>query len=277
MEQRLTVFVDEGGDAGVRDGLGYATTMHEWFSIGAVVVRSTRELEAVEWVKDIREKCRVFQSNDIHYYKLKQDRRIQACQLLSERPARAFCVVSHKSNIRAHVSRKLGKLSAMEYYNWCTRFLLERIMYWAQDFYAQEKCAPLPLSIVFSENKGHNYDKMFSYFELLNMQARNHAFKLKPKAWNPDMMDRAYWSIEAHNKRAGLQLADLVASAFLQSANHTSPNFEQSAAKALTKIMAHDKRKKTHADLGLTLLPLKDQAKIPPEARPIFEHYGYVF
>lgn len=276
MENQLTVFIDEGGDAGVRDGLDYAHTRHEWFSIGALIIRSSRELEAVKWVQHIRDQCRSSQSPDLHYHKLKEDRRVQACEILSKRPAKALCVVSHKSNVRAHVSPKLGKLKAMQYYNWCTRLLLERVMFWAAEFYISQDAPIQPLRIIFSENRGHNYEEMFGYFETLNMQAELGRFKLKPKAWIPAMMVRDFWAVQPHNKIAGLQLADLVASAFLQAANSNSNNFNQSAAEALKKIMASSKNG-DFADVGVTVWPLRDQAPVPVAARPIFQHYGYVF
>ena len=276
MTDQLTVYIDEGGDPGIKDGLAYSETRYEWLSIGALVVRSKRDLETVSWVQHIREQCRSTQSLDLHYYKLREDRRIQACSILAKRPAKAFCVLSHKTNAREHISPKLGKLKAMQYYNWCTRLLLERVMFWATEFYSAEKSKPAPLKIIFSENLGHDYEGMFAYFEMLNMQARLGRFEKRPKAWVPEMMSKSYWDVKPHKKLAGLQLADLVASAFLQSANSNANNFCQDAAKALAPIMARGKHSGT-PDIGVTAWPLKWQAPLPEAARPIFEHYGYVF
>jgi hypothetical protein len=93
MKSDLTIYIDEGGDHGVRDGLHYLETMHEWFSIGAFVVRTSLDQETSQIVDEIKDKCRVWQSPTLHYYKLKEDRRTQACSILAEKRARAFCVV----------------------------------------------------------------------------------------------------------------------------------------------------------------------------------------
>jgi Protein of unknown function (DUF3800) len=276
MDSRLTVYIDEGGDSGVKDGLRYHGTRHEWFSLGALVVRSSRDIETVKWVHKIRQECRVFQTPDLHYYKLQPERRIQSCKILGNRPAKAFCLLSHKTNAREHQSKALGRFSASDFYNWCTRLLLERIMFWAKDFYRTENVPIQPFNIIFSENKGHNYNGMFSYFQKLNMQFHNGGHKLPAKIWVPDLIDPSCWSVQPHKKIAGLQLADLVASSFLQAANSYSENFDQLAALSLEKIIAKDSRG-IAADVGLTLWPLKDQAPIPVAARPIFEHFGYKF
>lgn len=276
MDSDLCVYIDEGGDPGIRDGLAHADTRYEWFSTGAIVVRKSRGSETVDWVKAIKSGCNSHQTPDLHYAKLNQDRRVQACKLLAKQPARAFCLLSHKSNLRQHVSPKLGQMKAMEYANWCNRLLLERIMHWAADFYQSENSQPRPLELTFSENKGHSYPKMFSYFETLNMQAKAGGFKLKAKAWHSEMMVRDYWKVIPHEKNAGVQLADVVASAFFQSANFQSPTFNQEAAKALAPIMARDPQGAI-INTGVTGWPLPSQGLLPKQARPIFEFYGYKF
>src|SRR3546814_8155682 len=40
-----------------------------------------------------------------------------------------------------------------------------------------------PATFVFSENKGHDYEHMRSYFENLNFQNRYSTMHLKPKRW----------------------------------------------------------------------------------------------
>lgn len=276
MDTDLCVYIDEGGDPGIRDGLAHAETRYEWFSIGAIVVRKSRTRDVVDWVKEIKSACNSYQTSDLHYVKLNQDRRVQACRLLARLPVRAFCLLSHKSNLRQHVSAKLGKMKPNEYTNWCTRLLLERVMHWAENFYLNQNCESKPLDLIFSENRGHNYTAMFSYFETLNMQARSGGFKLKAKAWNPEMMDRNCWKVIPHEKNAGVQLADVVASAFLQSANFQSPTFNQDAAEALAPIMARDV-KGLICNNGVTGWPLPSQGQLPAKARSIFEFYGYEF
>lgn len=280
----LTVYIDEGGDSGIRDGLHYSSTRYEWFTIAAYVLRTDNTADAQAVRDQILHECRCRQMTDLHYHKLKEDRRSQACRILSGHSARAFVLASHKSNLREHVNPKLGSMSPGEFYNWCSRLLLERVMDFAaldqaaarqRDPQLADRPAP-PLELVFSENKGHDYEAMFAYFETCNLQAAGRSFKLKPKAWLPSLMDRSHWSVVPHSDLAGLQLADVVASAFLQGANSNSSNHDASKAMSLSRIMAKD-RHGAFANAGVTLWPLSKHGPIPPAARPLFKFYGYTF
>lgn len=276
MESRLTVYIDEGGDNGVKDGLWYHGTRHEWFTLAAYVVRSDNSADLVSVRDELLSGANARQAANLHYYKLKEDRRQQVCGILATKSARAFAFASHKSNMREHVNPKLGMMKAREFYHWCCRLLLERVMEFASLDATAKRYAPAPLELIFSENAGLKYDAMFGYFETITQQARLGQFKLKPKCWVPEMMDRRCWKVEPHAKLAGLQLADVVASAFQQGANSVAANYNTGPAKSLSPIMARGPRNQ-HCNSGVTLWPLKKQAPIPMEARSLFEHYGYVW
>ena len=196
MDSDLTVFIDEGGDSGIRDGLHYAQAQHEWFSLGALLIRTSRERDMDVCLDKIKDECRVWQSPTLHYYKLKEDRRAQACEILSTKPIQAFCVVSNKTNMREYVNPNLGKMSSNEFYNWCTRILLERVMDRAERFYKKEGIPVRPLKIIFSENQAINYDALFGYLDMVNSQESNgRPPKLRSKKWEPKMMQRNMWSV----------------------------------------------------------------------------------
>lgn len=272
----LTVYIDEGGDSGVRDGLRFQHTRHEWFSLGAFVVRNEVEPDTVGWRNEIMQAANVRQYPSLHYYKLKPNRRSQVCQILGRKPARALCLLSHKENMRSYYNDVLGKFDAATFYNWCCRLLLERVIELAEIDLKKPPQGPEPLIIRFSENLGHDYERMFNYFELLNMQAERSSMVLKPKRWNASLMVRQNWSVVPHDNLAGLQLVDTVASAFLQSANSNAENHDTEPARNLERIVARGRDGKK-ANAGVTLWPLKSQAPIPVTARPIFEYYGYRF
>lgn len=272
----LTIFIDEGGDSGVRDGLRFHHSRHEWFSLGAYVVRTDTQDLTVEIRDEIMREAKVTQSPTLHYYKLKPDRRKQACTILGKKSARAFCLMSHKTNMRSYYNEVLGKFDAIKFYNWCSRLLLERIMEFAE-LDAKERGVEIePAHFVFSENKGHDYDGLKAYYRLLNYQAENDIFKLRPKRWIPGFVTEERISVQPHDSLAGLQLADVVASAFLQGANSHANNHDPAPASELQKIVAKD-AKGVRANCGLTLWPLPSQAEIPECARPIFETFGYKF
>jgi hypothetical protein len=275
---KLTIYIDEGGDSGVKDGLRYHGTRYEWLVLAAYIVR-TKNLTNCDVVRnEIINKCKIRQSPDIHYYKMKEDRRQQACEILSKHPAQAIVFLSHKSNMREHQNTILGQTDSQKFYNWCTKLLLERVLEFCH-LDSIEKNYPLePIDIIFSEIKSHDYDGMFGYFENMNLQKIQGKGKLRPKFWLPEMMKRENWRVAAHETNAGLQLVDIVASSFLQGANSNSQSFNPERAKTLKPIIARNKNNIIRGN-GVTLWPLPRThgANIPTEARPLFEFYGYDF
>lgn len=276
MDSAITVYIDEGGDPGVKDGLKFTDTRYEWFTLGAYVIRTENEPFAVETVGRVLSLIKGGQRPDLHYAQLPSGVRKPACEYIATRPARAFCLLSHKTNLREYQNPILGQMKAGEYYNWCTRLLLERVMFWYAIVIAKNEVSRLPLKIVFSERGGHDYDHMFSYFERLKDQARSSGFKKSPKLFDPNMLERSLWSIESHSRFAGLQLADAIASAFYQAANRKSPNWSLGPAMALSPIIAED-AKGSARDVGVTVWPLSHQGKLPEDSRQIFARYGYRF
>lgn len=272
----ITVFIDEGGDPGVKDGLKFCDTRYEWFTLGAYVIRTENEPNAVATVRKIMEGVKGYQKPDLHYANLPLASRVPACRYIATVPSRAFCLLSHKTNLREYTNPILGKMKSSQFYNWCCRLLLERVMYWYRQQIDNGDVAENPIKIVFSERGGHDYEHMFSYFERLIDQAKHGGFKKKPKCFEASMMNRSHWSIEPHSKIAGLQLADAIASAFYQAANRRSPNWAVEPARALAPIMG-ERLGGSACDVGVTVWPLYHQAKLPDDTHQIFKHYGYRF
>jgi hypothetical protein len=275
MPPALTINIDEAGDPGVKDGLRYLGERHEWMCFGALAVRSVREPQVRDWVRELREEARSRQSAVLHYTKISRDRRTAVASLLAKKPCQAFVLASHKSNLRDYINPRIGSMGADTFYNWCFRLLLERVTAWAERWQKRELRDLEPLEIILEERGGHDYDHLFAYIDRLRMQAETGTLLLKGPGLHPTLLDRTYWRVERKSAWAGLQLADLVASAFYQAANAASPAFDPEPAIALRPIIARNGTDAVNA--GLTLFPLPHQAVVPPECRRIFEEFGYGF
>jgi hypothetical protein len=272
MGPALTVFIDEGGDPGVRDGLRYAAGRHEWLCLSAVAVRSSREADLADWIAEMRAAANSRQAGALHYARITSERRKSVCEAFAKKPARCFVLASHKSNMREYINERIGRMmEGGKFYNWCTRLLLERVTAWAADWQMKEIGHVEPLSVVFAHRGGHDYDHFFSYVDLLAMQSRNGTLFLKSNGLHPETLDRTNWKVLPAERWAGLQLADTVASAFYQAANVASPTWDIEPAKALAPIMAGG------ANEGVTVWPLPAQAELPEASRPILRQYGYRF
>lgn len=240
-------------------------------------MRTTRSLAPVRWVKELRDIAASTHAQHLHYARLGVGRRLAVCEHLAQKPFRAFCVASNKTNLRQYSNQKLGQFSKGDkFYNWCVRLLFERITAWAEDWYRQEELAPAPLEIVFARRGGHGYRHMFAYFDLLRMQVANGTLVLKSGGLAPPSLERTHWRVAPAESVAGCQIADVIVSAVYQGVNSASPNWDMQPALSLEPIFAKGDDQLA-ANVGLTAWPLVHQAEIPEDSRPLFEAFGYQF
>lgn len=278
MHSPLTIFIDEAGDPGVRDGLHYRATRHEWLCLSAVIVSSEIEPSLTEWVREMREAARATQGGSLHYHRIKTDRRTAVCEIFAEKQARAIVLASHKSNLREYINPRIRQmLDAGTFYNFCIRILLERVTAFCEAWFIDRRAGVLgPLEIIFATRGGHDFGAFLGYIDTLKFQAENGKLKLKGPGLAPALLDRSLWRSEPAETRAGLQLADTVASAFYQAANVASPSWDLGPARALKPIMVGATKSRA-VNRGVTVWPLADQAPVPEASRAIFHEFGYKF
>lgn len=273
------VYIDEAGDPGIKTKADTSDQALEWFTLGAVVVDIRRDPEVVGWVRDMREAVRTQTLlSPIHYRKLSQSNQRRVCRMLSSKPVRLFAVATHKTNMRGYQNTRMGKpLGRGEFYNWCIRLLLERISTWCARRAKRDFGKIRPMKLVFSERGGHDYEHLFKYLAVLEQQTLNGGLFLKAKHIIPGLVRRELCLVQPHSMIAGLQLADITASAIFQAANTNSTTHDLEPALSLKARAAREGSKHSPADFGLTAWPRPDQAPIPLRDRLIFEKYGYYF
>ena len=272
---RISLFIDEAGDPGVRDGLRYIGDRHEWMCVAAVVVRTSRTSDLVDWVKEMRLAAKSTQSGSLHFHKVHRSRRQAVCEVLASKPCKAFVVASHKSNLREYINPRLQQMiSSGKFYNWCLRLLLERATAWVEDWQREQLGGIEPFYAQFGE-RGHDWEHFFHYVDKLEMQSRHHTLMLRGPGLHHKLLDRSHWKVEQAAASAGIQLADTVASAFYQAANSASPAHDLDPALALRPILPSINGVAKNA--GVTVFPLPKQAPVPSSDRAIFEAFGYAY
>jgi len=276
-EPRYAIFVDEAGDPGIRN----VSPLHpngssEWFTMAAVVIDQTRDADTVEWVRSIKEAVRQTQRADLHYAKLPiGGRRREACEMLSALPCRAFVVASHKINMSGFENSRAAKRDSQNFfYNWVMRVLLERSTNWIREHSLRTYGEVHKARVVLSAAGGLRYTQTVAYHELLRMQSQGKGPYLNKGniAW--DVISPSLYETVQANRNAGVQLADLAASAFYQAANASARSWDLEPALALRKIIPT--KRKSAANCGVTLMPLKpSDRRLGPDQKRIFEAYGY--
>lgn len=273
------VYIDEAGDPGIKTKADTSDQALEWFTLGAVVVDIRRDPDVVDWLRDMREAVRA-QSllSPLHYRKLSQSNQRRVCRMLSTKPVRLFAVATHKTNMRGYQNERMGKsLGKGEFYNWCVRLLLERVSSWCARRSKREFGEVRPAKVIFSERGGHDYEHLFAYLGILEQQTLHGGLVLKARHIVPGVIRRNQCIVRPHGVIAGLQLADITASALFQAANTSSRTHDLEPARSLRTRIAREGKQPSPADFGLTAWPRPVHAPIPEQDRPIFEDYGYLF
>lgn len=271
------LYIDEAGD----DGLKRVKPMDvdgssEWLCIGALLIRREFEDFVVDWVREIRRDINALQSPALHYRRLSDTKKRRACIMVASRPCRFFAVLSNKKNMRGHVNERAAKRGGKQwYYNYCVRLLMER----ATDYVLRDSVKrygePRCVKVIFSLRGGHSYGQTKAYWEILKAQAAGGTTYLQKREIAYQVLRFNLVEYVPHQQIAGLQLADIVASAFFQAADALGSNWNTKPALDLRPRMATERG--VVADYGLVLQPTTWKARLSKKQQTIFDEYGYSF
>jgi hypothetical protein len=276
---QFVAYIDEAGDPGLKrvrpiDENGAS----EWLVLGAVVVRAGHKSEMIDWVREMRSNLGVKQRPDLHYRKLSPTRKLSLCNQIAAKNLRAFAILSNKKNMRRYYNPNAEKRGGQQwFYNFCNRLLLERITDYCLRRSIKEKGTPGKVKIIFSERGGLRYSQTQAYIELLRTQSRAKTLYLKKRDIKWEVLDYRLLEARPHDTVAGLQLADVVASAFYQAVDFLGPGtWDTRFAEALEPRIAREGS--IVRDYGVALQPTPpSKGELTPEQKKIFQFYGYHF
>lgn len=250
MAHSYIAYIDESGDDGlgryrIPGQVGGSST---WLTVSATICRMSRDLEMVEWRNEIRSKLGSrAEKKPLHFKDMNHGQRTMASQILSTKALRGVCVMANKSVISPGTYTEKNQL-----YFYLCRYLIERLSWLCRDLRRIVPEGDGRVKIVFSRRGGLSYEAFRAYL-------------LKLKSFN-DPAIRINWpvidinDIEAqdHGKRAGLQIADIVASSITSG---VEPDFygncELKYAEALKPVIYS--RRGNYLSYGVKLYPGADR------------------
>ena len=272
-------YIDESGDIGLRtvvpiDPKGAS----EWLVIAAVVVRAENEQNIAEWLRDIRVKAKSTQSPDLHFKTLSDAQATVVCGELAERDLRIFVVISNKQNMRQHRNERAAKVSGTKHYIYwfLCRLLLERVTEFCED---RNKISGTPwkkLRVEFSKRSDLNYTHLTNYLTKLWLQDGVGRVFLNKGNIRWSVFDHRHVFAYDHRSRAGLQLADVAASAFYRAINRDATNPPNPLFAKLLKPRVWPGHRRDTFDTGFKVLPFPLRvANLTDDQKEVFREYGY--
>ena len=191
---------------------------------------------------------------------------------------RYFVVASNKKNMRQYRNPQAEAVALHKhnwFYNYCIRVALERVSQWCAERSILEFNEPRHVKLVFSRRGGHSYRHVQTYTHLLANQVERGTIYQTARVPDFRVLDHRLIDVIDHNKSAGCQIADVVASAFFQAANAGLKRWNTEYAEALEPRMARDKGRKC-ANYGVTLLPWRNWSlQLTDAQKKIFRFYDY--
>jgi hypothetical protein len=272
------LYIDEAGDDGIQTVRPIdANGASEWLIFGAVLVRSSNGVQAVDWIRNFRSTIKGAQRPDLHFYTLSDTKRLAVCEYLATLPVRCFAVISNKRNMRGYRNERAEKIySKNPFYNWLLRLLLERATNYCAARTMKDYGEPRTMRIEIGARGGFFLSQFKAYLTWICNQSKAGSLYLTKGdlAWN--MID--VYEIETFPaaKRAGIQLADIVASAFKQAVElRPDGTCRTMYAEAPRPRLAFDKHGRI-PDFGIKIMPHPFWKAGAVDAQiAILERFGY--
>ena len=236
--KNYTVYIDEAGDEGFgKLAAGPIGGQSNWFVIGACIVTRENDLKLPAWRDKILGRFPKKKTSDLHFRDLKHEQKVVACQEISEMTLTGCVALSNKATIPGtryeEIFKKKGYL-----YNFVLRWVLERVT----SFCEQDALGfQAKLKVVFSRRANTDYQTMKDYLILMR-DGREVIRPVRSIRWK--VLDIENIAVENHSKWAGLQIADVITSAFFCGVEpNPYGNYEHSYGKLLRPRLIADKNK----------------------------------
>ncbi len=127
MAHSFVAYLDESGDDGISKFRSRGNEgCSQWLTISCLLARMTNDLDLVQWRDEISSSIPHRTKRDIHFREFNHEQKLNACQLLAQKPVRLFSVLSNKTTIPSHSRKDLFKEKNTLYWYLC-RHLTERI------------------------------------------------------------------------------------------------------------------------------------------------------
>ena len=253
MSHSYIAYVDESGDDGLvkfrepgADG-GSST----WLTISACIIRASRDLDAVKWRDEIGAGLPNRQRRDIHFQNMNHSQRTMAAQVLATKQLRLLHVISNKPTIPDGTYNEKNRL-----YFYLTRYLIERISWFCRDMRPNVPEGDGRVKIVFSRRGKMSYGDFRDYLTRL----RDHV----ETTIHWPVIDIDGIDAQDHSRIAGLQLADVGASAYSAALEPDKYGNCESRYAEILKPLVYN-RNANYLSYGLKLVPDLNQLALTQE------------
>jgi hypothetical protein len=197
----FNVYIDEAGDEGFvfrQDGTGSSA----WFILSAVVIRCINDHHLDKCLLSAKTAFKKVPNKPLHFIKLSHGHRKAISAMIAPLPCKLISVNAYK---KYNVGRNPFDGDPHLFYRYLTRILLERVSWLCRDHRQATDGGDGSCKLIFSNRSCMSYDKICEYLALLRAQGDETKID-----WT--VIDPTRVTALPHDQKAGLQVADVVAS-----------------------------------------------------------------
>jgi hypothetical protein len=200
MATSFVIYVDESGCDGFRFDCGSS----EWFVLSAAITHKSHDSEVVTLLQRVRVQLHKPPAFVFHFRDMSHQQRLPFVAGIAGANLRTVTVFVHKPSIKEQeIFRAKHRL-----YFYGMRYLLERASWYCRDHRQSADTGDGSADLIISNRAGVSYDELKDYFNHLRDKSGMLGVRID---WGVIKQDQI--TAIQHSKRAGLQVADAVASA----------------------------------------------------------------
>lgn len=271
-------YIDEAGDHGLKqiraaDSRGAS----EWFVLAAVVIRSELESKVNGWVQNIINSLDQHQLQHLHFRNLQDRKKSSVCAQVGTLDAKLFVFMSNKKNMQNYRNDRAAAAKVNRtawFYVWCSRVLMESVSDYCGRDSRNRFGQPRVVRLEFAESGGVKLDDLREYYKYIKQQAKLGISHNKDFPLDWDVIDHDQIDIFKSEVRPGLQLADVVASAFFAGVERKNGVTEPNYAKCFVGKIAGNWRGKKFM-YGVKVMPRWIVSKLPDDQSNLLRFYQY--
>lgn len=271
-------YIDEAGDDGIKKiRTPNEVGASEWMAISAFVIHAENDPHAVRWLREMISATGSHQIKHLHFHTLDHAGKIAVCKTLAEKNCYLFTTVSYKPTMegrRNPAAEKVNINKTARFYAWMSRLLLEQVTNFIGQRTFLDYGETTTMRIEFSDRGGLVIEQFRNYFSYLRDQSSTNSLWIDGYDLDWSVVNTREMFSFANKDRAGLQIADTVASAFycgLEQLGSVTPNADY--AKLLDpRVARNDKRKLL--DCGVKFMPKWLPSRITGHAGDLVKFYA---
>lgn len=240
MASTFVCYIDEAGC----DGFKFNKGSSQWLVLAGIITERKNDLAVTSLINLIRAKFGMPPKKPIHWRDLKHNQKKYYCNEIARNEITVTTVCVDKTRIQKKEEFK----EQNRLYFYYTRYLLERLSWFARESYGLDSEGNGKIDLIFSHRGTMSYTELWTYFKLLR-QMKLWGEKVEI-CWN----NIGNFEVSTPGRKRGLQIADAAAGAFWNGLERDNLGLTEPSYALILKPIVYN-RQGNYFSYGFKIIP----------------------